>query len=89
MTYIEWLKKQERESPVSDLALDIGRDPSFPQTDKFEVMLQYFKDSFVSVEIVRLFLWSYSMYLVEFRKKVVQLEEEFIREIEEDRESYD
>jgi len=88
MTYIEWLSRQNKDSVLKDLAHDIGSDYSFPQTDTFEVMHQYFKDSFVPSDIVRLFLWSYGVYLEEFRKEVVQLEEKLIREIEEAGEEY-
>ncbi|SEI58936.1 YozE SAM-like fold [Alkalibacterium gilvum] len=83
MEYIQWLEKQEYESSLKNMAKDIQMDYSFPHGKGFDEMLEYFKQSDVDPRIIYLFTWSYSVYLVELRKRVEQLEEEFIREIEE------
>lgn len=83
MTYIEWLLSQRSSSGLKGLAHDIDKDNSFPKQGNFKSMYEYMDSLIVDPKILRLFLWSYEIYLDYLKSYIKEIEEKVIKKIEE------
>ena len=65
MTFKEWIKQFDSEdSPRGDLAKDICKDESFPDTDEYEKMIDHLTNHDACEECIQVFSEVYTDYAI-------------------------